>query len=64
MKSLHVVLVESIIVGILLVLFTYITSYITCSIDYSSIFLAGILFHLVFEYTGLNERYARHYLSS
>ncbi len=83
MKSSSTVLVEAVIVGILLIVFTYIAQYIVKVLGWptqnmpevcaswndthvmeATLFMAGAIFHLVFEYTGLNEWYARNYVAA
>jgi hypothetical protein len=80
MKSAAKTLSESIVVGLILIIFIYIASFILHVGGYpmiatpdeckkwnntyimeASVFLAGMLFHLMAEATGVNEWYARNY---
>ena len=79
MKPLRTVLIEAIVVGLLLIPFTYVAGYIAKMIvskpslpdicrkwneNYImevNLFLAGFLFHIVLEYLGINEWYAKNY---
>ena len=78
-KTFYTVFMESVIVGLMLIPFTYLAGYFAkwvtakpalpdvCSkwnkyyIMEINLFLAGFLFHMVFEYTGLNRLYASKY---
>ena len=79
-KKFNTVLLEGVVVGILLILFVYVSSYLlklvgqdnlnlpeickTWNKHYimeKTIFLSGLLFHLSFEYTGLNKWYVDSY---
>jgi hypothetical protein len=66
-KSVQTVIIEAIIVGICLVFLTKLVEVIitaTKKIDMDMIkiiFLSGFLFHLVFEYTGINFWYSVNY---
>jgi len=80
MKSFSTVLLESIFVGVVLILFTYIASFLLRLFNYPkkslpeicsewndfyvmevSLFVAGFLFHMFFEYTNLNKWYVDNY---
>lgn len=81
-KTFTKVLSEGIVVGLLLIPFTYITGWVfsfllkkpmlpdVCKnwnkyrVMEINLLLAGILFHLVFEYTGLNKWYVDNYYSN
>lgn len=67
-KPVTTVIIEALIVGICLLGFTklvesfIITSTVKIDMDMMKvIFLSGFLFHIVFEYTGLNFWYAMNY---
>ncbi len=79
-KSPASVVAEGVLVGILLVVFIYLASYILRVGGYPMVatpeeckkwndtyimeataFVAGLLFHVSFEYLGINEYYARNY---
>jgi len=65
MKSYSLVLFEAVVVGICLILFYYLTGYVLRYVNIDNIliqlFISGALFHLVFEYTGINEWYSIKY---
>jgi len=69
-KTFLTVLIEATIVGLLLIVFVsfvntylleYIPNYSGNKLFIEAIFIAGLLFHLTFEYTGLNLIYAQNY---
>ena len=66
MKSFAVVSFEAIIVGIILLGLVYGLRYASSALDlkvddFVIIFISGVVFHLVFEYTGLNKKYVDSY---
>jgi hypothetical protein len=70
LKSFTLILTEATIVGIVLILFFNITDYIfnyykldSSNLLYFNIklFISGFLFHLLFEYTGVNLWYSQEY---
>jgi hypothetical protein len=70
LKSFTLILTEATIVGIVLILFFNITDYIfnyykldSSNLLYFNIklFISGFLFHLLFEYTGVNLWYSEEY---
>lgn len=82
MKSFVTVSIEAAVVGILLILFVYLSRNIlimagwpikdlplVCqnwndtNIMEATLFTAGFLFHMVFEYSGLNKMYVDNYYS-
>lgn len=66
-KTITGVLIEAAIVGVCLIAFYFITKYIIKFFEFKVtelsvlLFITGALFHLVFEYTGLNAWYSREY---
>lgn len=81
-KGIGIVATEGFLVGILLIIFIYLASYILRVGSYPMIatpeeckkwndtyimeataFVAGFLFHISFEYLGINEYYAKNYFS-
>lgn len=79
-KPATTVLSEGIIVGLLLIIFTYVAKFMLQLTNYpkvqlpeicdtwnkhytmeTTLFLAGFLFHLGFEYSGINKWYAKNY---
>jgi hypothetical protein len=68
-KPVLTVLIEAIVVGVGLIAFvylveTYLAKYfpkIIQNIKIQNIFLSGFLFHIVFEYSGINLWYAKDY---
>lgn len=69
-KTINLILIEAIVVGITLVGFIYITqNYILPYIPnlpkqqetMALYFISGSLFHIIFEYTGINLWYAKEY---
>lgn len=80
MKAFSTVFKEAIVVGILLIVFVYISAFILQLVGYpmkkikdvcanwnstyimeATTFLAGAMFHLACEYTGINEWYVKNY---
>jgi len=63
MKSFTTILFEAIVVGLLLIPFTYVASRVLARQPMMelTLLLAGILFHLVFEYLGINKWYVDNY---
>lgn len=64
-KSVGLVLFEASVVGVFLILLVYIVkqfeNYLPVKSDMMVLFLAGFLFHVIFEYTGVNAWYSREY---
>lgn len=65
-KTILTVTIEAVIVGLLLVLIQQIVKKfykfnITFHKDIEILFITGLLFHLVFEFTGVNLWYAKKY---
>ena len=63
-KLTSIILKESLLVGVLLVIIYSIIDFILPESDYKihiNLLLSGILFHIGFEYTGLNEWYSLDY---
>lgn len=68
-KSFITVLTEASVVGLGLIVLVYLVSYIKNYIpnitgykdQIEFLFIVGVLFHLIFEYTGLNLWYAKEY---
>lgn len=68
-KKVTTVLIEAIIVGVFLILFNEGVSFLFGKFKmteikyfkYLTLFLSGALFHLVFEYTGINKWYVENY---
>lgn len=69
LKSLNLVAVEASVVGICLILLVYVLKPLISYIpDFSGnrqeiefLFVVGVIFHLVFEYTGINLWYSKEY---
>lgn len=80
MKSIFVIGAEAVFVGILLIIFVFISQFILKALGWpmsnmpevckgwnsthimeATLFLAGFLFHSVFEYAGLNKKYVDNY---
>ena len=62
MKSLALLTLEALVVGLLLVLlFTFVSKYMT---PLPAVFVSGAAFHLICEATGVNAWYARNYFKS
>jgi hypothetical protein len=59
MKTVSTVLLEALIIGGLLAVLYMLISMHTKPL--TAVFLSGALFHLIFEYTGVNAWYARTY---
>ena len=78
-KSLKTILIEAIVVGLLLIPFTYIATFVARRVVKSpslpkickswnkfytmevTLILAGMLFHIVLEYVGINKMYVDNY---
>lgn len=68
-KSIITVILEAAVVGICLILFVFATQgfilpyipKITETQQLELLFISGFLFHIVFEYTKINEWYSREY---
>jgi hypothetical protein len=69
-KSIQTVLIEAVVVGVCLIGFHYVLSFALTDMikdtfkDYTNffiLFLTGAVFHLVFEYTGINLWYSEEY---
>lgn len=68
-KSITTVLIEAVVVGICLILFGNLIAYFKAYIPNISrmkdkieiYFIAGFVFHIVFEWTGINLWYAKEY---
>lgn len=67
-KSLNLVLLEASVVGIGLVVLVYILKQLDAYIpdlfgykEIQTLFIAGALFHILYEYTGINAWYAKEY---
>lgn len=61
MKPVHIVAIEAIVVGVGLIGFAFIAEKIFPDNKYLMLFTAGVLFHLVFEYTTVNKMYSIDY---
>ena len=67
-KTVFQVVIEATIVGLLLIFFIHFTYYFKSMIpdmfgqkDIEVYFIAGFLFHMVFEFTGINLWYSKEY---
>jgi di/tricarboxylate transporter len=64
-KTIGLVFVEASVVGIFLILLVYIVKqfekYLPIKSEILILFLAGFLFHSIFEYTGVNAWYSKEY---
>lgn len=64
-KSLGLVFIEASVVGVFLILLVYIVkqfeNYLPIKSEIVTLFLAGFLFHIIFEYTGVNAWYSKQY---
>lgn len=63
MKSVGTVAIEAVVVGIVLMIIVWVMNLIfKDNIPmWPGIFLSGVIFHVVFEYTGLNKMYVDGY---
>jgi hypothetical protein len=61
MKSITNVLIEAVIVGIGLIAIVRMVSYFKLNNEMLTLFVSGVTFHIICEYTGVNEWYARDY---
>lgn len=62
MKDIKLVLIEAIIVGLFLVVLYFIIDKVLPKQNmYIKLFVSGLLFHIIFEYTGLNVYYVKEY---
>jgi hypothetical protein len=68
-KPISLVLLEAFVVGIILVIFYYIfdkyfSKYLSNQNKlYILLFISGFMFHIIFEYTGINLWYSKQYLN-
>jgi hypothetical protein len=65
-KSYSTVFLEACVVGVLLILITFALDYLTSSYSHQYkrvfvLFMSGFLFHVAFEYSGLNIWYVTEY---
>lgn len=63
-KEVSLVMFEALVVGIGLVLiYEIVKAFVKPKerVNYSVLFISGVVFHLVFEYTGVNEWYSKKY---
>ncbi len=64
MKSVTEVIIEAIFVGLILILLFKVSDMINDKTNlYFKMFLSGFLFHIIFEYTGINMKYCVDYMS-
>ncbi len=64
MKSVTEVIIEAIFVGLILILLFKVIDMINDKTNlYFKMFLSGFLFHIIFEYTGINMKYCVDYMS-
>ena len=62
MKDVITVFSEAIVVGVFLIVFYYGVEMIMPDHEfYKKLFISGVVFHLIFEYTGINILYVKHY---
>lgn len=66
MKDFKVVLVEAIVVGIVLMIIVFLLNTVFHGLlpMWSGVFLSGVIFHLTFEYSGLNKMYVDTYYTT
>ncbi len=60
-KPIHLVLVESVIVGIFSIFFSNVVINFGVKNPITLFFASGFIFHLFFEYTGVNMEYSQQY---
>jgi hypothetical protein len=62
LKSVRLITIEAIVVGVCLIAFVKLIRYLYDPKDEMILlFMAGVLFHIVFEYTGINLWYSIEY---
>lgn len=58
-RKFSTVLLEAVVIGVLVIVVYFLTSLLGIQNIYIKLFLVGALSHILFEYTGMNEKWCK-----